>query len=387
MATLCTDRFSIPFGDDVILDPDVAVDDYTPLQLPYCSSQPIDQPDSKVGGLIISLHGVGGGAQSYLTNAEDVLSRVNYMTRKTLIVAPQFIHEDEVTGDLPADVLYWRGGRFWGNPSASTENNPRSAQIRSFDVMDRLLTYLTDSNRFPNLRAIVIVGHSGGGQFTNRYAASCQFESTVAEPLGIHMRYIVINPGTYLYLSDKRPAEGTLNQFKLLSGSVECDEYNDYGYGLDALWNYPNRIGATAIRENYQQREVVYLLGSNDTVASNSFPSECQAMAQGANRLERGIAYYNHLVDLFGVTIADKHILMIVEGVGHWGWGMMTSDDGVRAICDPLAVSLYEVVQVGYRRLVFNYLDYQLTRMIDGIRRFIVSMSGRQPTPPDPSEG
>src|SRR5262249_51528255 len=53
---------------------------------------------------------------------------------------------------------------------------------------------------FPNLKLIVVTGHSAGGQFTHRYAAATHVEKQIRIP----MRYVVANPSTYLYLDETR---------------------------------------------------------------------------------------------------------------------------------------------------------------------------------------
>jgi len=377
MASLCDEFFPIAFHDQVILDDGVDSGAYTPLKLPYCSSQSLAEPDPDVGGLVVSLHGVGGDAAQYLTNALDARARTSGPRRKTVVVAPQFANEGEISGPIPPDVLFWTGGRFWGSPSGSTDANPRSARIRSFDALDRFLEGICGSGVFPALKRIVIVGHSGGAQFTNRYAAASPFEDAVATPAGIELRYVMLNPGTYLYLDGQRPLGGALNQFAAPGAFGGCPGYDAYGFGLESLWSYPGRQGADALRTAFGAREVVYMLGSDDTSATSSFPASCEAMLQGANRLERGIAYYNHVVLSLGGDVQQRHRLVVVEGLGHWGWGMMTSDDGVREIFGPMAVDVSDLVRVPLRRDLRARLD----RRVGGFRRILDRMRTRQPAP------
>ena len=385
MATICPDRFAIPFDSDVVLNSGVTSDNYIELEFPYCSIQPIDVGDDEVGGLVISLHGTGGNAQKYLANAGDSEARVTTIAKKSLIVAPQFVNQSEASS-IPANVLFWTGGRFWGSQSGSTNANPRSARIRSFAVLDRLLSYLCDPELYPKLSEIILVGHSGGGQLVNRYAASSQFEENVASPRGINVHYICLNPGNYLYLDDTRPQNGTLNQFQVPDPSANCPEYNEYGYGLESLWNYPNQVGESSILNNYRNRNMVYMLGSEDTKVGGNLPSSCQANLQGANRLERGIAYYNNLSQLYGAEISETQKLVIVPGVGHHGWGMMTSDAGVREIFGPMAAELIDFGELSFLTRAWNYLVYEAVELISSLGRLINSIFGRDPAPPDPSE-
>jgi len=71
--------------------------------------------------------------------------------------------------------------------------------------MDHIVQLPADRSRFLNLRSIVLAGHSGEGQFMQRYAAVNQME----QKLGVSIRYVVANPSSYLYF------EGQLHQLHL----------------------------------------------------------------------------------------------------------------------------------------------------------------------------
>ena len=110
--------------------------------------------------------------------------------------------------DSPAESaqsgeLYWldgsSSGHSWkqGDPS----NTPGTA-VSSFEVMDHLLSMVTDRARFPNLRVITLIGHSAGGQYVQRYAAGTQAPASFAEHRFV---FVVANPSSYLYLNGQRP--------------------------------------------------------------------------------------------------------------------------------------------------------------------------------------
>jgi hypothetical protein len=66
---------------------------------------------------------------------------------------------------------------------------------------------LADRSLFPNLKAVVLAGHSGGGQLVQRYAVVGKAAAALTST-GIHLRYVVANPSSYLYFSDERPSRG-----------------------------------------------------------------------------------------------------------------------------------------------------------------------------------
>lgn len=57
---------------------------------------------------------------------------------------------------------------------------------------------------FPHLKAIVVSGHSAGGQYVTRYEMANQIHDT----LGVPITYVVSNPSSYAYLDPERPVGG-----------------------------------------------------------------------------------------------------------------------------------------------------------------------------------
>ena len=67
-------------------------------------------------------------------------------------------------------------------------------------------------------------------------------------------------------------------------------------------------VGIDSIRSRYSRRDIQYLIGTNDTGGTQ----DCESMAQGSNRFERSIIYYNYLQYYFGNDISGKHRLALV---------------------------------------------------------------------------
>jgi hypothetical protein len=133
-----------------------------------------------------------------------------------------------------------------------------------------------------------------------RYAAV----NRVEEKLSVPVRYMIANPSSYLYLEPWRPVSDPANG---------CPGYNKYKYGLVELSGYARTTGSGAIRRTYPKRKVTYLLGELDTKDSNDLDKTCPAMAQGENRMQRGVAYHKR----FNETFNASHNLVIVPGCGH----------------------------------------------------------------------
>jgi parallel beta-helix repeat protein/predicted outer membrane repeat protein len=320
---LCSERFPVMAGD-------------VELPFPYSSSRPLYQEDPNVERFLFSIHGVGSDAEMYLNRGLDAAKKTPSALNKTLVIAPQFLTTDDYGASIPPGTLYWGSSRFWGGLSIAAAD--LGAQVSSFIVLEQILEHVSDPALFPNVKVIVLAGHSGGGQMVNRFAASNQFDNKVAKPLCIHMRYVVMNPSSYVYFSSERVVPETTDKFEIPSSETVnfCSHYNNYGYGLESLWfPYLSEIGADTIRLQYPERNVIYLLGSEDNDPnSDGLDRSCAAMLQGNHRLERGTIYFNYLQYYYGDIILDNQTLQVVPDAGHSGRAMMTSDIGIKYLFD-----------------------------------------------------
>lgn len=315
------------------------------LSLPYCSNLPIDRPNPAVRRIVFSLHGVGTNAGTYYRNMVRAAERVPGALETTLIIGPKLMTrafaEENREALTPTDV-FWNtsSDRFWGAESGSSEVLPRSVAISSFELFDRFLADLLRPDLFPNLEIVVLAGHSGGGQFMNRYAMTSPFEDRVARPRGVHVRYVVGQPSTHTYLTPERvdPTDRTRRSFRVPPPDeiAACPGYDQYGTGLQGLeaWGYLAAVGAEGMRERYGRRDVIYLHGIEDSDPEDSqLARGCGAMMQGAHRLERGITYYNHIHHVYGAG-NHSHRIAFVARVGHDHAGMWASEQGLLHIFD-----------------------------------------------------
>ncbi|MBA4158400.1 MAG: hypothetical protein H0X65_13090 [Gemmatimonadetes bacterium] len=315
------------------------------LSLPFCSTHPIDEPNAAVERIVFSIHGVGTNAETYFRNMIRAAERVPGALGRTLVIAPQLLTAAYVENlDIGATDVFWNmsSQRFWGGESGSNEAHPRAVSISSFEIVDRLLAQLAEPGRFPNLKVIILAGHSGGGQFTNRYAAANTFDGEALRQRGVRIRYLVANPSTYVYLTEERvvPGVGTRDEFVVPSADLTeaCPGFNTYGTGLEDLegkWSYLAEVGGERIREQYGKRNVIYLKGMDDNdPEGGSLARGCSAMMQGAHRLERGITYFNFIEHFYKERGGHNHRISFVPGVSHDHGGMWASDQGLLHIFD-----------------------------------------------------
>jgi pimeloyl-ACP methyl ester carboxylesterase len=292
----------------------------------------------------ILVHGILRDADNHFRTAVAGAYLAGRLT-DTIIVAPRFASKGAVPGNevgechdsLAADEANWicdpQRPDTWrsGGPEVGIDT------VTSFDFIDALIAELSDRDRFPNMKAIVVAGHSAGGQFVVRYAMA----STQSVPAGVALSYIVANPSSYAYLDELRPAARIASAPTVTVGSTaaeaarpskddfgpfadagNCTRYNDWPYGLAHRLGYAARIDAGQLVQQFTHRSVTYLLGDADVLPSGVFDTSCPAMAQGASRLGRGLAFGRYMHDRFGAP----HTTVVVPYCSHSARCMFTAD-------------------------------------------------------------
>jgi len=298
-------------------------------RIPICLTSSMNSEETmQIQRAVIVIHGANRTAVSYYDSVVDAAVSAGASLKTTLILAPQFLIPEDIqqhaAGESWSDVLYWSYGGWKRGDLSLASPLPRSVQASSFSVMDLLLNTLADPMKFPALETVVVIGHSAGGQFVQRYAAGGRGQQDLAEQ-GISIQFAAANPSTYLYLDNRRFTGGSGNLFSVPQ-SLDCPGYNDYKYGLDNLNNYLAETGAEAIHTAYPERHITYLLGEEDNdPEADLLDTGCEATLQGANRLERGLIFYEYLQNTYGETIRETQQVAVIPGVGHSSSGIFHS--------------------------------------------------------------
>lgn len=318
---LCENRFQVSLQNEH-------------FALPYCSSDDITRKNELIEKIIFSIHSSSYDAEEYLNISLSAVREAEESFEKTLVIAPQFLSKKILHNQIPMNVLYWEVPPFRG--SSRGLFNARKVKISAFDALDQLIRETINPENFPHVKTVIILGHSAGGQFVNRYAASNVIETAIDRQMDdLRFAYVVMAPSSYLYFNRERAVEGSLHTFAV--PDIPERLYNNWGYGLDRLYYYHKKHGITAdrIRRQYPCRKVTYLVGSRDNKSDdNTLGDSTGAMLQGVNRLERAIIYYNYLQHFFGPEITTMQHLAIVEGVGHSGRQLLLSEEGIASIGD-----------------------------------------------------
>lgn len=263
---------------------------------------------------VVVVHGNRRDADRYFRHtytAAEAEGRLGDMA----LIAPYF----RTSKDRPAPREHYWSSHGWkiGNKSRD------EARVSSFAVMDELLARVCSDRPliFPQLDTVVVVGHSAGGQFVNRYAAG---GAGCPNP-AVAVRYVVMNPSSYLYV-DGRRRSSTESTFAIPEPG--CPDYDEYKYGLQDLSAYMEDVGIERIRRQLFQRSVFYLAGTGDTTARGSLDTRCEANLQGPNRLARH-ANYQRYAGLFEDWTGS--VFLTVPDIGHDA-GKMLMSDAVRRI-------------------------------------------------------
>ena len=294
---------------------------------------PLDTRNESVTSALVAIHGAGRDADNYYRSAVAAAFLADALDT-TIIVAPRFASGkarsdggQECDDKLTPDEISWacRGKEHWKDGGASA----LAPNVTSYDEVDEIVRLLARREIFPNLRSIVIAGHSAGGQFVARYAMANRTYDTIGVPIS----YVAANPSSYTYLDLLRPTHTAMDSryptlppgyqpvppatapkpFVEFADAKGCTGYNQWPYGLENRVGYTKRLSDSDLRRQLVARPVTYLLGELDILPLYNFDASCSAMAQGPTRLARGVAYVKYVTEVLGA----KHRQILVPACGH----------------------------------------------------------------------
>ncbi|KAH7322539.1 hypothetical protein B0I35DRAFT_476481 [Stachybotrys elegans] len=207
--------------------------------------------------------------------------------RQVAVISPQFYSTVYNSGAYSEKQLAWGDLNAW--QSGGTATHPTETTTSSFDALDYLISGFTDSLQYPKLTNITVVGHGGGGQLAQRYAAVGKDFSE-----HVHIRYIHGDPSSCAYFTTDRPILTD-------TGGVQavCQYNNTWRYGFDKFdGEHPEKTPQEYFKQ-YITRDVVSLVGYEDT--SSTGDESCMARAQGGRRRrDRNLTWYRYINMLAG---------------------------------------------------------------------------------------
>jgi pimeloyl-ACP methyl ester carboxylesterase len=296
-------------------------------------SYSLDTRNDNIRRALIMVHGTNRNADHYFATAMSAAFLAGALD-DTVVIAPHIVSSGQGCNDKlePNEVSYSCGGDSWRSGGTSMSN----PDLTSFDFVDEILRKLAKKGAFPNLKAIVVTGHSAGGQFTTRYEMS----NRIHETLGVPVTYVVANPSSYAWPDATRPTptdDGVPDTARAAWSSdaphtkfsygpfdaTRAPNYNRWPFGLEnRTGGYTAQMSDEQLKKQLVSRPTTYLLGQVDTLPLGGFDSSASAMAQGATRRARGEAFVKFVNEQFGA----KHAVMIVPECGHNDRCIFTTD-------------------------------------------------------------
>ena len=281
-------------------------------KMPYYGNRPIDQADGRVTRAIIVIHGAGGNASAYFDRINNIIPSA--MHDQVMVIAPYF----QDPGAAKSGEFWWDGDWREGGDSGG---------ISSYAVLDKFVETLRSGN-FPNLKWVVVCGHSAGGQTTQRYAAFTDIDEK-PWPNAQYVKFVPANPSSYVYLNEYRNPEGDSTWVIPAHDCSSGDGYNEWKYGLNGLYGYTAARGADFARTHLPARQVELLAGTADTFDNGDLDLNCGAEWQGPFRYQRA-----HIFKMFMDKFypANHFAITDVPGVDHDSTAMFASSQGKNAL-------------------------------------------------------
>lgn len=316
-----------------------------PSRLLIYRNYPLDKKNDNITRALIFVHGINRDGDNHFRTALAAAFLADGLNN-TVIVAPRFASNSSAPGNqaddcrdaLAGDEANWvcetQRADTWRSGGGEVGND----RLTSFDFMDEIIRRLARKDIFPNLRSIVVAGHSAGGQFVIRYEMSNQVHDSIAIPIS----YVVSNASAYTYVDDMRPTSTALPKtiaaaapgfqptgpvvppapFVPYADARNCVGFDHWPYGLKNRIGYASRLTDDELKKHLAARPTSYLLGEADILPLGIFDTSCPAMAQGPTRLARGLAFSRYANE----RNAANHKAVVVPFCGHSARCMFTSD-------------------------------------------------------------
>ncbi len=291
---------------------------------PVYANHPLDGDLRGIREVVFVQHGLQRNGNDYYAAGAELLKASGRNPDEILLVAPNFPGEPDAGKGFDRMPLWsvegWLGG-------FNAVNAPYTG-LSSLQVLDDLIAFVTDPARLPNVRRVTVAGHSGGAQIVQRYAVLNNVDERI-RARGVDLRYVVANPSSYLYFTPERPRGRGFASYD----AGACPDYDHYKYGMVDMVPYAAGTDGKALFKRYAQRQVTYLVGSDDNDPNHRvLDKACGAEAEGPTRLDRARNYLRYERYLAGARTPLSHQAHEVIGVGHDQARMFGSRCGAQAV-------------------------------------------------------
>lgn len=280
---------------------------------------------------VVVIHGSRRDAGGYDAVEQRAIHDSGETFWNTLLIAPEFLEQNDAdVNQVPDDDLRWRHAAW------TDGENAHNSLISSFDALDAIFERLSNHILLPNLQSVVLVGYAGGALMVQHYAVVGRGSDALIKS-GVHLRFVIANPSSYLYFSAERPFPDSHGDFKFSVPARECaDEVNRWRFGIVDPPPYASQADFSNLERQYIRRDVIYLLGTDATDPHEAGDISCAAEDEGSDRFQRGIAYFRYLElrhpELMEASATQQ--LWFVPGAGNDVYKMLTSFCGKSALFD-----------------------------------------------------
>ncbi|WP_197387786.1 hypothetical protein [Ralstonia pseudosolanacearum] len=291
---------------------------------PVYANHPLDGDLHGIRAVVFVQHGLQRNGNDYYAAGAALLKASGRNPDEILLIAPNFPGEPDAGKGFDRMPMWsvdgWLGG-------FNAVNAPYTG-LSSLQVLDDLIAFVTDPARLPNVRRVTVAGHSGGAQIVHRYAVLNNVDERT-RARGVDLRYVVANPSSYLYFTPERPRGRGFAPYD----ASACPDYDRYKYGMVDMVPYAAGMDGRTLFRRYAQRQVTYLVGSNDNAPNHrELDKTCGAEAEGPTRLDRARNYLRYERYLAGARKLVRHQAHEVIGVGHDQARMFGSRCGAQAV-------------------------------------------------------
>jgi len=301
-----------------------------PVVQPFYVSDPstyYNNPEL-VKRVVIALPGKPRDTWKYVNLMNNVLMYIyankdqyNVNPGEVVIMAPIVLNQDDqAAGGVEPNWLAYRQSN-WQMGGSSHFPSLQKGSVTFFSALDKMIDAVMDRRWFPNVKQVVVAGHSLGGQAAMRYALTRKqrrYESNI--------KFWVGNPGSWTWLTNNTEATPAPNwDPKNLNGQNCTADVDTWPYGLGGNTSKIAKYGRKRVLANvsdavalYRWRNIQYALALLD---NGSGDTHCPAQYQGYNHLHRGSNFALALAQMPGGWPVN-HSLNYVAGVSHQDYAM-----------------------------------------------------------------
>ncbi|KAI1846669.1 hypothetical protein JX265_009028 [Neoarthrinium moseri] len=297
--------------------------------------------NNEIKRLVIVVSGAQADAWAYhkdMINALQAMKDSSITTDNVAILAPYFPNDNHAgTGfpynsagttpnaKYPSPALVWYGSDWGGG--ANNQYPPRLKTVSAYDVLDQLIQYYANTAIFPNIKQIVVSGHSMGAQMLHRYAAvgKTRAQLGVTVPVSIYIG----NPSSETRFTSDRPlstgkCSSTFNDWR-----EGLDKYSAYGAAHGGELTYNAELiaqGGDAVLANYRGKTVAHGRGILDR--GDYSEGLCAPYTTGKDRHERFFKFLEKWPPLCPDPAADGCHTVDFVSTTHNNKEMFTSPAG-----------------------------------------------------------